>query len=206
MSHRTRMLVVIWAAVAGIALGQAVASAAEKPQKDGFRNLLDGGLAAWQDAAGKQPSPGWVVDEIRKRSGVLHPGCDLPAAGSEFAPRDPARPPLIIWNHRWEFDKQPEVFFAALDAVHARGREFEVALLGENFQFVPQEFLDPRLLPVSPCPLEPIADRADPAGQRGRQGLGFAGITCHRKCAWLASTIQILDNRILIWAINSIVV
>jgi glycosyltransferase involved in cell wall biosynthesis len=88
--------------------------------------------------------PGWVVDEIRRRSGVLHPGCDLPAGGSGPAPRDPARPPLIIWNHRWEFDKQPEVFFTALDAVHARGREFEVALLGENFQFVPKEFLAAR--------------------------------------------------------------
>ncbi|MBI4160866.1 MAG: glycosyltransferase, partial [Acidobacteria bacterium] len=58
----------------------------------------------------------------------------------DLAPPDPSGPPLIVWNHRWEFDKQPEVFFAALDAARARGREFRLALLGENFQFVPKEF------------------------------------------------------------------
>ena len=60
-------------------------------------------------------------------------------------PRPPALPevaPLVIWNHRWEFDKQPEVFFAALRRVDAAGVAFRVALLGENFQAVPQAFIE----------------------------------------------------------------
>ena len=54
--------------------------------------------------------------------------------------RDTGGPPLVIWNHRWEFDKNPAAFFAALDAALARGAEFRLALLGENFQVVPKEF------------------------------------------------------------------
>ncbi|HKQ97318.1 MAG TPA: glycosyltransferase [Candidatus Polarisedimenticolia bacterium] len=50
----------------------------------------------------------------------------------------------MIWNHRWEFDKNPGAFFAALDAVLARGVEFRLAILGENFQVVPREFLAAR--------------------------------------------------------------
>ncbi len=87
--------------------------------------------------------PGWVVEAIRSRSAVLYPGCDLPDGTSDPGPPEPG-PPLIIWNHRWEFDKNPREFFAALDAVRARGAEFRLALLGENFQAVPKEFLEAR--------------------------------------------------------------
>ncbi|MDE0446148.1 MAG: DUF3524 domain-containing protein [Spirochaetaceae bacterium] len=52
--------------------------------------------------------------------------------------------PLMIWNHRWEFDKQPAAFFAALRRVQRAGVAFEVALLGENAQYVPQEFIAAR--------------------------------------------------------------
>jgi len=50
-------------------------------------------------------------------------------------------PPLIIWNHRWEFDKDPGAFFGSLDEVLKRGLDFRLALLGENFQKVPKEFI-----------------------------------------------------------------
>ena len=52
--------------------------------------------------------------------------------------------PLILWNHRWEFDKNPTAFFAALELLAARGWDFRLALLGENTQFVPKPFLAAR--------------------------------------------------------------
>ena len=55
-----------------------------------------------------------------------------------------AGPPLVIWNHRWEFDKRPAAFFAALRKVQRAGVAFQVALLGENAQYVPQEFIAAR--------------------------------------------------------------
>jgi len=82
--------------------------------------------------------PTWVVDEIRSRAGVLHPGCRL----SPVNPSAPVRsePPLVIWNHRWEFDKNPKDFFLALDEMVKRGLDFRLALLGENFQNCPKDF------------------------------------------------------------------
>jgi glycosyltransferase involved in cell wall biosynthesis len=88
--------------------------------------------------------PGWVVDEIRAKADVLYPGCRFPAKGFIDAASSREFPPLIIWNHRWEFDKNPDEFFHALDAALADGAEFRLALLGENFQAVPKAFMGAR--------------------------------------------------------------
>jgi glycosyltransferase involved in cell wall biosynthesis len=87
--------------------------------------------------------PNWVVNEIRSKSEFIYPGCRFPAEMESSAPLDSA-PPLIIWNHRWEFDKNPADFFNALDAVIERGADFQIALLGENFQVVPENFIAAR--------------------------------------------------------------
>ncbi len=42
----------------------------------------------------------------------------------------PKIPGLIVWNHRWEWDKQPERFISALNALHHRGIDFKLAMLG----------------------------------------------------------------------------
>ena len=83
--------------------------------------------------------PSWMVDRIEEKSLVLSPGCEL---GPRTCPRNEI--PLIIWNHRWEFDKGPERFFRAIEAVRARGCEFRLAILGENSQAVPTPFLRAR--------------------------------------------------------------
>jgi glycosyltransferase involved in cell wall biosynthesis len=96
--------------------------------------------------------PLWVVEEIERKSGVLYPGCSFlhpgeksgassaDVGGAEKGAAEASTPPLIIWNHRWEFDKDPEAFFAALDAAKSRGHAFRLALLGESFQAVPKAF------------------------------------------------------------------
>lgn len=88
--------------------------------------------------------PTWVVDAIRAKSGVLYPGCRFPAADTPLFEPQRSDPPLIIWNHRWEFDKNPESFFDALDAVLSTGGDFRLALLGENCQKVPKIFIQAR--------------------------------------------------------------
>ncbi len=84
--------------------------------------------------------PKWVIDAIRAKSDVLHPGCQFPAERGPLAPF-PMDPPLIIWNHRWEFDKDPDSFFDALECLVEQGLSFRVALIGENFQVVPKAFV-----------------------------------------------------------------
>jgi len=46
----------------------------------------------------------------------------------------------IIWNHRWEYDKQPEIFFDALKIVKAKGYTFKLHVLGQSFRQKPSCF------------------------------------------------------------------
>jgi glycosyltransferase involved in cell wall biosynthesis len=87
--------------------------------------------------------PEWVCEAIRKKAGMVYPGCQFPAESKPIGKRADS-PPIIIWNHRWEFDKNPAEFFTALDSILARDLDFQLALLGENFQTVPKEFISAR--------------------------------------------------------------
>jgi len=85
--------------------------------------------------------PSAIPERIRAKSEVVYPGVDLASINRVTRPRD-AGPPLIIWNHRWEFDKRPEVFFSALYELISRGVDFRVAVMGENFQVQPRIFME----------------------------------------------------------------
>jgi len=87
--------------------------------------------------------PKWVVDAIYSKSAFIYPGCRFPAEMKPL-PIPDSNPPLIVWNHRWEFDKNPADFFDALDALVERGLDFRLALLGENFQIIPEPFIAAR--------------------------------------------------------------
>ena len=51
-------------------------------------------------------------------------------------------PPLILWNHRWDHDKNPQAFFAALRSV--ADLDWRLAVVGENTRSDPQEFAEAR--------------------------------------------------------------
>lgn len=90
---------------------------------------------------GRMPEyrPHWVADAIRAKTRVLTPGCRFSADMTLIGP-DPDSPPAVVWNHRWEFDKAPEAFFAAVDRVAERGVTFDLIILGENFSRRPEVF------------------------------------------------------------------
>ena len=88
-----------------------------------------------------------TVEQIRQKSSVLHLGMDLKkfdSPGAQHKKRSGNDPPLILWNHRWEYDKNPEEFFALLYRLDREGYDFEVAVLGECFAQKPEIFLDAR--------------------------------------------------------------
>ena len=78
------------------------------------------------------------IDVLRGKSSVLPLGVDMHRFDAFRIPKND--PPLIVWNHRWEPDKNPGAFFKALYRLHDDGLEFRVALLGENFRQQPEEF------------------------------------------------------------------
>jgi len=82
------------------------------------------------------------VDLIKGKSQVLSLGLDLQAL-DRYRPGQPDEtigPPLILWNHRWEYDKNPEEFFQALFHLHDEGLAFRVAVLGEAYRKSPDIF------------------------------------------------------------------
>jgi len=81
---------------------------------------------------------------LRAKSSVLPLGLDLQRLDRyrPTAPRDPAEPPLILWNHRWEYDKNPQEFFAALYRLQDEGLAFRLALLGESYRKAPPIFAE----------------------------------------------------------------
>jgi glycosyltransferase involved in cell wall biosynthesis len=87
-----------------------------------------------------------TVDILRPRCHVLPVGVDLRRydAHRPPKPRDPTAPPLIVWNHRWEHDKNPGPFFAALYTLAEEGIPFHVALVGENVRKRPRDFIEAR--------------------------------------------------------------
>ena len=83
--------------------------------------------------------PEGVAEEIEAKSGVLHVGCELsecdavPAAGR-------SGPAVIVWNHRWEHDKDPETFFEVLFELADAGADFRLIVVGEHFREHPAIF------------------------------------------------------------------
>ncbi|KXS39027.1 MAG: group 1 glycosyl transferase [Halomonadaceae bacterium T82-2] len=64
----------------------------------------------------------------------------LPVPLPDQAVRPAGRGRRIVWNHRWEYDKNPEAFFAALERLVAEGIDFEVAVMGQQFRDRPAVF------------------------------------------------------------------
>lgn len=85
------------------------------------------------------------VEPITAKSRTLHLGLDLQRF-DEFRPPEinTGRPPLLLWNHRWEYDKNPDEFFHALFGLQERGVEFELAVLGESYRKQPTIFAEAR--------------------------------------------------------------
>ncbi len=80
------------------------------------------------------------VDELRSRSCVLPVGIETDDLEASAATPDSPAPPLIIWNQRWEYDKNPAQLLRALREVADRGVAFQLAICGQAFGKSPPGF------------------------------------------------------------------
>jgi len=81
-----------------------------------------------------------LIEEVHAHSICLPVGIDCTRIQSVHAGGPKDQGPLILWNQRWEYDKQPEQFFNLLYRLSDAGISFQVAVAGENFRNVPVEF------------------------------------------------------------------
>lgn len=89
-----------------------------------------------------------TVEKCRQKSRVMPVGVDFQRLGigdGRLEIKDNLllshlQSPLILWNQRWEYDKNPEAFFAALASVAEAGIPFRLALCGQQYGKRPSSF------------------------------------------------------------------
>jgi len=80
-----------------------------------------------------------MFDEFRQKSSVL-PVPIASLAQAEDLPQNKVRE--IVWNHRWEYDKQPEVLFDALYRLKDKNIPFKLHVVGQSFRSIPDCFAE----------------------------------------------------------------
>ncbi len=76
---------------------------------------------------------------LSAKTRVLPPGIDFSAIDeAQGYKRD--KTPVILWNHRWEHDKDPETFFKALFKLDKKGLDFNLVILGQSYKEIPGIF------------------------------------------------------------------
>jgi len=91
-------------------------------------------------------------DLIREKARILYPVIDLDEIDRRINPSKHNEIPVIVWNHRWEHDKNPELFFTTLMRLKEKAVAFQLIVLGQSFQEKPEIFqtarnvLDDRIL------------------------------------------------------------
>lgn len=107
-------------------------------------------------AKGGDMSLAGYQEAIRAKSRILAPGVDVEEIDRHLSPGRAKNPvPVIVWNHRWEYDKDPELFFATLFALQDQRVPFRLMVLGEAFRDRPAIFAQAR---------EILAERIDHFG------------------------------------------
>jgi glycosyltransferase involved in cell wall biosynthesis len=71
-------------------------------------------------------------------------------------------PPTVLWNHRWEYDKNPDDFFEMLFDLDRAGVDFRLIVVGEQFRSAPGIFkAAPKLLSDKIIHFGFVPDRQD---------------------------------------------
>ncbi|MEZ4754117.1 MAG: DUF3524 domain-containing protein [Bdellovibrionota bacterium] len=79
-----------------------------------------------------------LVKTIEEKSGVLPVGLDLvklhagKQRGLDLKEKISGRGPLILWNHRWEHDKNPLGFIELINRLLTLNLDFQLAVLGDQ--------------------------------------------------------------------------
>jgi glycosyltransferase involved in cell wall biosynthesis len=80
-----------------------------------------------------------TVYKIEAQSSVLSLGIDLKPILS-LERKSPIKHPILLWNHRWEYDKNPHSFFKLCQDLKSSGQTFQLIVCGEHTTKYPEIF------------------------------------------------------------------
>jgi len=104
--------------------------------KDSFLNALPDFLKQFPDYQNLDS-----IGDIERKSSVIAVGIDtktLDKYGNEV--KTPTSERTILWNHRWEYDKDPKLFFESLITFSNENIPFKLIVLGEHTDSFPKIF------------------------------------------------------------------
>lgn len=81
-----------------------------------------------------------TIHLIEEKSTILHPGIDLKSFDRQKDTRHENLNPVIVWNQRWSYDKDPAKFFRMMNRLDDAGYKFDLILAGDNRHDIPVEF------------------------------------------------------------------
>ncbi len=88
---------------------------------------------------GKMPDavPEDTIDIIAAKHTVI----PVPINKVESVKKENNPVPVLLWNHRWEYDKGPEQLYAFLEVLRQRDFMFKINLIGQQFRAIPTALL-----------------------------------------------------------------
>ncbi|MEX0679908.1 MAG: DUF3524 domain-containing protein [Balneolales bacterium] len=101
-----------------------------KFHKQSFLDALPGFLARFPDYQQSES-----INRIAAKADLLYPGLDLKVFDPSIKKRIKRKPndrPVIVWNQRWSFDKDPDKFFRVIDKLDDAECKFDLILAGDN--------------------------------------------------------------------------
>lgn len=81
-----------------------------------------------------------TIDQIETKSEILPLGLEL--SKLLHTPKTYNEVPHVLWNHRWEYDKNPEEFFRCLFELQQQGYAYKLMVLGQSYQSSPPIFAE----------------------------------------------------------------
>ena len=81
------------------------------------------------------------IGHIAAKSKVLYLGMDLNKF-DKYKTTAKNKAPIILWNHRWEYDKNPELFFEILFQLKKENIAFGLIVLGKAYKKTPPIFAE----------------------------------------------------------------
>lgn len=102
-----------------------------------FLSALPNYLQAFPDYQGLA-----TVDQLAAKSQVVYLGMDLLSEKENKLSK--GNTPILLWNHRWEYDKHPDAFFRICEQLKLDGLKFQLIVLGEQYAKAPPVFAHAR--------------------------------------------------------------